>query len=195
MGTGPVGPASPADDSVGTIGVPSMPPLGLLDEPAATVPCSASGRNGRKRPTQADRRKRRMAQAAEPSPGRPQAGPAGMSKQAKAKVFMEMFAGFSNLIKAVAATGTETIRLDVLDTDCNLLKEFDLLRSHDYAMVKHLIKRRRVHWLHAAPPCKTFSRARRRDQFASARILRTEAAPLGVDPPGSRPLQIREAIF
>jgi hypothetical protein len=37
----------------------------------------------------------------------------------------------------------------------------------------------RATWVHGAPPCKTFSRARRSDQFASAKILRTEDRPQG----------------
>jgi hypothetical protein len=37
----------------------------------------------------------------------------------------------------------------------------------------------RASWVHGAPPCKTFSRARRVDQFASAKCLRSEERPQG----------------
>ena len=39
--------------------------------------------------------------------------------------------------------------------------------------------RTRATWMHGAPPCKTFSRARRTDQFASAKCLRTLEKPQG----------------
>jgi hypothetical protein len=39
--------------------------------------------------------------------------------------------------------------------------------------------RTRATWLHGAPPCKTFSRARRTDQFASVKCLRTLERPQG----------------
>jgi hypothetical protein len=37
----------------------------------------------------------------------------------------------------------------------------------------------RATWVHGAPPCKTFSRARRNDHFAKVKCLRTEERPQG----------------
>ena len=40
-------------------------------------------------------------------------------------------------------------------------------------------------WVHAAPPCKTFSSARRSDQWGTAKVLRTAARPEGFGDPAA----------
>ena len=58
----------------------------------------------------------------------------------------------------------------------------DLLCNSTFKQLKTAIKKKRVRWLHTAPPCKTFSKARRRDRFAKARQLRSVQHPAGLEP-------------
>ena len=61
-------------------------------------------------------------------------------------------------------------------------KTFNLLCKTAFKELKKKIKGRQIRWVHLAPPCKTFSRARRRDRHAKARILRTRTFPGGLWP-------------
>eukprot|EP00969_Alexandrium_andersonii_P112910 4990507-Alexandrium_andersonii.AAC.1 len=55
-----------------------------------------------------------------------------------------------------------------------------------YKRVRGWIRQGRVLWLHGGPPRETFSRARRRDAYARARVLRAAAGPAGVHPRAER---------
>ena len=53
----------------------------------------------------------------------------------------------------------------------------DLLNNETFKTLKSKIKKGLTRWLHLAPPCKTFSRARRRDRLARVRKLRSVQHP------------------
>ena len=50
-----------------------------------------------------------------------------------------------------------------------------------FGSLVEVVRSRQVLWLHAAPPCKTFSRARRHDRHGKVDALRTQARPEGID--------------
>ena len=57
-----------------------------------------------------------------------------------------------------------------------------LLNNETFKTLKSKIKKGLVRWLHLAPPCKTFSRARRRDRLARVGKLRSVQHPEGFKP-------------
>jgi hypothetical protein len=59
---------------------------------------------------------------------------------------------------------------------------WDLCNDDDLAAIVRLIDQG-VIWIHGAPPCSTFSRARRSDHHGSCRVLRTEDAVYGFGDP------------
>ena len=95
--------------------------------------------------------------------------------------FLELFAGEAGLTKAVQRAGGVVMDpVDVNDNDATV--NFDLRKTGHFKKLKKLIKEKKVRWLHLAPPCKTFSRARRRDKYANARRLRSVQFPGGLEP-------------
>ena len=109
--------------------------------------------------------------------GRPQERERPRHKRSRSpqrnRYFCELFAGVGGLTAAVARVGLPVHRpLSDFDAAYSVKTGFDLQRISDFHKLRSLITRRRVRWLHAAPPCKTFSRGRRCDQFAKARQLR-----------------------
>ena len=105
----------------------------------------------------------------------------------------EVFAGVGNLSRATHRRGVETIPLSNFDPSYSVQSRFDLLRLADFKTLQRLLKRRAVRWIHFAPPCKTYSNARRTDRHGSVKVLRTHKQPLGIDPPGKRPWSVMEA--
>eukprot|EP00435_Cladocopium_sp_Y103_P042266 s1436_g11.t1 len=96
--------------------------------------------------------------------------------------FLEIFAGKAGVTGAVRRLGIVALEsVDIHACDTNVL-EFDLTKSEPFKKLKKLIKTKRVRWLHLVPPCKTFSRARRRDRWARVRKLRSQAKPEGLEP-------------
>ena len=96
--------------------------------------------------------------------------------------FMELFAGEAGLTRAVERrVGTVFNPADIQQNHF-VKKTFNLLCKTAFKELKKKIKARQIRWVHLAPPCKTFSRARRRDRHAKARILRTRTFPGGLWP-------------
>lgn len=58
----------------------------------------------------------------------------------------------------------------------------DLREASALKKLKVLAKKRKVRWIRLAPPCRSFSRARRKDLFAKARRLRSSRFPFGLEP-------------
>lgn len=85
------------------------------------------------------------------------------------RCFMELFAGEAGLTQAVRRQNTRR------DPGWGRIAVGTVLLCN-------AIKLRKVRWLHAAPPSKTFSRARRRDKYAKARQLRSVQCPDGIEP-------------
>ena len=84
-----------------------------------------------------------------------------------------MFRGAGGLSKAVQEIGgKETADISMSEKG---LESADLSCDDDFAKLLKV----RAKWVHGAPPCKTFSTARRVDKFASVKCLRTEERPQG----------------
>ena len=61
-------------------------------------------------------------------------------------------------------------------------EKLGLLIPMNQQRLMQLVRKGRNRWLHMAPPCKTFSRARRGDSWGTARVLRAPEQPEGVFP-------------
>ena len=79
-----------------------------------------------------------------------------------------MFRGAGGLTKSVQEVGMSV----AISEEC---KNVDVGCDDDFAM----LMKTRAKWVHGAPPCKTFSAARRNDDIAKVKILRTEERPQG----------------
>ena len=95
---------------------------------------------------------------------------------------MELFAGEAGLTQAVNRLGIPVFEPGEIRTGGRIAVGTDLLSKETFKKLKTEIKSKKVRWLHTAPPCKTFSRARRRDKFAKARQLRSAQQPAGLEP-------------
>ena len=106
--------------------------------------------------------------------------------------FLELFAGAGGLTAAVRRLNLPAFEpQDLLKSDeSGLNKHFDLGVDEHFKELRGLCRRGSVRWLHGAPPCKTFSRARRTDALARSRILRSDEVPEGFDP---KPQIVKEA--
>ena len=88
--------------------------------------------------------------------------------------FLEIFAGAGRLTWAVQREGFETLKPgDACDATYTRRLEFDLTNPEDFKRIAKLIKGGKIRWLHLAPPCSTFSVARRGG-------LRTRQRPAGI---------------
>jgi hypothetical protein len=67
---------------------------------------------------------------------------------------------------------------------------YDLLDARDFRNIMGVVRSGRVKWLHGGPPCKTFSRARWRDQHGHAHTLRSDRYLAGL--PGVESPKLRE---
>lgn len=104
--------------------------------------------------------------------------------------FLEIFAGEAGLTNAVKRTGLPCMCAVEIRGESGEAVEFDLTKKEPFVKLKALLRKGKVRWLHLAPPCKTFSRARRRDRFAKVKKLRSTSCPAGFEP---RPAVVREA--
>ena len=116
-----------------------------------------------------------------------------MRKQATGGTFVELFAGVAGLSRAVQAKGLKVASLSDFDPTYKARTSFDLLKVSDFSRLFRFIKQQKVRWLHAAPPCKTFSRARRSDEFGCVKKLRPIGHPEGLGPPSLRPWAVAGA--
>ena len=96
--------------------------------------------------------------------------------------FMELFAGEAGLTQAVRREEMSVFEPGEIRVGGRIATGTDLLCNTTFKQLKSAIKQKKVRWLHTAPPCKTFSRARRRDQYAKARQLRSAQRPEGLEP-------------
>ena len=138
------------------------------------------------------REKLKMARAkqAQSFPVSPKRSRPNEADQLTDTVFLEIFAGAAGLTSAVQRLGGRAIIACDIHSDADNVKFLDLTNANCFKDLKSLIKKRKVRWLHLAPPCKTFSRARRRDRWARVWKLRPASKPEGLDP---KPKIVREA--
>ena len=91
--------------------------------------------------------------------------------------FVELFQGQAGLTQAVTdLLGDKVANHSEVDGACRLA---DVASDGTFSMLVESCQRQRVLWMHAAPPCKTFSMARRPDHLATPRVLRTRDRPEG----------------
>ena len=108
-------------------------------------------------------------------------------------MFLELFAGSGRLTKAVRMHAAVYVPQDVFDEKGKFVGGvMDLLVPDNQKRLKTLVRQQRVRWLHCAPPCNTFSRARRSDKWGSAKILRSVEFPLGFDEKNRRVAEANE---
>ena len=107
----------------------------------------------------------------------------------KDATFLELFAGEAGLTAAVNRAGMVTLQCVDVDGVGVELQQFDLLKAGPFKKIKELLKSGKVRWLHMAPPCKTFSCARRSDRFGKVKKLRSRKHPEGFEP---KPRVVRE---
>ena len=100
----------------------------------------------------------------------------------KPPVFLELFAGEGMLTKVVGQCAATYVPQDVFDGKGNYVGgKMNLLIPENQKRLRTMVRKQEVRWLHCAPPCKTFSRARRSDRWGSAKILRSTEQPMGFD--------------
>ena len=90
--------------------------------------------------------------------------------------FWGLFAGFCARSLAIAAAcGTEVLVLDPLDEDGGQ----DMLEDEVFNQTSRTCKAKSLDGLHMAPPCRTFTQAKRSGHHASVKVLRTRENPEG----------------
>jgi hypothetical protein len=90
--------------------------------------------------------------------------------------FLEVFRGAGALTQAVKETGIEVGHVEhVVESP-----SFDLASGEQYRKLRKAIRLRKFRWVHFAPPCSTFSTARRVDRKGAAPPLRSAEEPLGM---------------
>ena len=91
-------------------------------------------------------------------------------------VFWELFAGFCGLSLAIsAAMAGAAIVIEPLDA----YRGDDLLQDETFNKTTRKCRMDNVTWLHMAPPCRTFTKARRSDKHGTVKTLRTLERPEG----------------
>ena len=108
--------------------------------------------------------------------------------------FLELFAGAGGLSAAVSRLGLPVHQpMDVRSDQGGIIELAvgDLLDPQVFAHYFRLARKGRIRWLHGGPPCKTFTMARRRDRFGSAKVLRSDRHPEGL--PGVKDQWVRTA--
>ena len=89
---------------------------------------------------------------------------------------LELFAGTAGLSQAVKVVNEKTVRvLDPVDE----IFGANLLDDSNFCAVVEAAEKEKCGWIHMAPPCRTFSRARRKDKYGSVPVLRTDDKPEG----------------
>ena len=112
---------------------------------------------------------------------------------AQLAIFFELFAGAASLSAAVQDLASSAHVVSAADAwrdaDQDLLQD-DFLH-HCVGMA------RKAYWLHQAPPCRTFTRARRSDKWAKVKVLRTDERPEGFGAPETEQANelARRAVF
>lgn len=96
--------------------------------------------------------------------------------------FMELFAGEAGLTLAVKREVGNVFTPGDIVQSIQSGVAMNLLDNEMFKSLKTKIKKGLVRWLHLAPPCKTFSRARRRDRLARVKKLRSLQHPEGFKP-------------
>ena len=81
--------------------------------------------------------------------------------------------GAGGLSRAVHDLGCGLI--DVVSQPGSVISKVDVALDSDFEVILDTL----AHWKHLAPPCKSLTKCRRTDQFASVKVLRSDARPEG----------------
>jgi len=87
--------------------------------------------------------------------------------------FLEIFIGSGSLSRAVLQEASDYV--EVLSKPGSVFNDVDVSSDCDFEMLLDTS----ALWKHMAPPCKSFSRARRADHIAVAKTLRSDSRPEG----------------
>ena len=102
--------------------------------------------------------------------------------------FVEVFAGVGGITFELTKLGVHThpavdYKTEPLDKPSRVQKvNVDLSSEAGFRKVLMMIREGRVRWMHLAPPCGTFSMARRWDKHGKVDRLRSKQCPGGIDP-------------
>ena len=92
------------------------------------------------------------------------------------RTLLELFAGIAGLTAAVKNFAADKIK--ILPPGEILNKDFDLRDDECLSATADKVPKK-VLWLHGAPPCHTFTFARRDDEWGKVPVLRSEERPEG----------------
>ena len=108
-----------------------------------------------------------------------------------AKVFLELFAGEAKLTQAVQDAGCQTETPLEKRSTVGVQARLDFTSPDVFNEINKKARQQRYKWIHAAPPCSSFSRARRTDKWGSVPVLRSDEFPMGL--PGVTHPKLTEA--
>ena len=108
-----------------------------------------------------------------------------------AAVFLELFAGEAKLTHAVREAGCQAETPLEKRSTVGSQAQVDFTSPEVFGEINKRARQQLYKWIHAAPPCSTFSRARRTDKWGSVPILRSDKFPMGL--PGIEHPKLTEA--
>lgn len=89
--------------------------------------------------------------------------------------FLELFAGQAGFSGAVELAGGELV--EVMNHQDSWTTSWDILVDEDFERARAWV--READHTHLAPPCKSFTKARRSDKFGATKVVRSQAQPEG----------------
>ena len=96
-------------------------------------------------------------------------------KETEVFKFLELFAGFAGFSGAVRLKCGP--KAEVMDQQDAWTTSWDILVDEHFEAARNWV--RQADHVHLAPPCRSFTRARRKDKYGSVKLLRTDAYPQG----------------
>ena len=95
------------------------------------------------------------------APGAAPANPAALAARTHSPIFVEVFCGVARLSQAARERGFHAVPVDhVVKAHGIRVLQLDLRSRTGQRMLRDLVGQTNVVWVHWAPPCGTFSRAR-----------------------------------
>ena len=89
--------------------------------------------------------------------------------------FLELFAGQAGFSGAVKLAGGDLV--EVMNHQDSWTTKWDILVDEDFEKARGWV--READHTHLAPPCKSFTKARRSDKFGTTKVVRSQAQPEG----------------
>ena len=98
----------------------------------------------------------------------------------EANLFLELFAGEAKLTQAVRDAGCSVETPLEKRSTAGAHSRLDFTAPEVFSEINKKARQQQYKWIHAAPPCSSFSRARRTDKWGSVPILRSDEFPMGL---------------